>query len=136
MSRIAYVNGRYIPHRAASVHIEDRGYQFADGVYEVVPVHDGRLVEEGPHLDRLHYSLGELRIAWPVARYGAQGGLPVKSEWPRTLGEIRTRLDPFSDDEQKYLINWGYANADAALRGEMKWTGPNPAWPFSSHTLG
>ena len=68
MSRIAYVNGRYLPHREASVHVEDRGYQFADGVYEVIPVHHGRLVEEEPHLDRLDYSLGELRIAWPVAR--------------------------------------------------------------------
>ena len=38
MSRIAYVNGRYVPHREAAVHIEDRGYQFADGVYEVVGV--------------------------------------------------------------------------------------------------
>jgi D-alanine transaminase len=68
MSRIAYVNGRYVPHRAASVHIEDRGYQFADGVYEVVAVADGRLVDGGPHLDRLERSLGELRIASPMSR--------------------------------------------------------------------
>jgi D-alanine transaminase len=68
MTRLAYVNGRYLPHGHAVVHIEDRGYQFADGVYEVIPVHHGRLVEEEPHLDRLDYSLGELRIAWPVAR--------------------------------------------------------------------
>ena len=66
MTRLAYVNGRYLPHGRAMVHIEDRGYQFADGVYEVIPVERGRLVEEGPHLDRLDYSLGELRIAWPV----------------------------------------------------------------------
>ena len=46
MSRIAYVDGRYLPHAAARVHVEDRGYQFADGVYEVVPVHLGRLVDE------------------------------------------------------------------------------------------
>ena len=68
MTRLAYVNGRYLPHGRAMVHIEDRGYQFADGVYEVIPVERGRLVEEGPHLDRLDYSLGELRIAWPVRR--------------------------------------------------------------------
>jgi D-alanine transaminase len=68
MTRLAYVNGRYLPHGRAMVHIEDRGYQFADGVYEVMPIHRGRLVEEGPHLDRLDYSLGELRIAWPMAR--------------------------------------------------------------------
>jgi D-alanine transaminase len=68
MTRLAYVNGRYLPHGHATVHIEDRGYQFADGVYEVIPLHRGRMVDEGPHLDRLSYSLGELRIAWPVAR--------------------------------------------------------------------
>ena len=53
MSRIAYVNGRYIPHAEASVHVEDRGYQFADGVYEVCEVRDGRIVDERRHLDRL-----------------------------------------------------------------------------------
>jgi len=68
MSRIAYVNGRYVPHRAAQVHIEDRGYQFADGIYEVVAVRHGRLVDEGPHLDRLDRSLAEMRMAAPMAR--------------------------------------------------------------------
>ena len=68
MTRLAYVNGRYLPHARAMVHVEDRGYQFADGVYEVIPVHRGRIAEEQPHLDRLDYSLGQLRIAWPVAR--------------------------------------------------------------------
>ena len=68
MPRYAYVNGRYLPHAQAAVHIEDRGYQFADGVYEVVPVYNGALVDEGPHLDRLERSLRELRIDMPVAR--------------------------------------------------------------------
>ena len=45
MSRIAYVNGRYVPHHAAGVHIEDRGYQFADGVYEVMAVDNTRLAD-------------------------------------------------------------------------------------------
>jgi D-alanine transaminase len=67
MSRIAYVNGRYVPHRAAAVHIEDRGYQFADGVYEVTAVRDGRLVDEHLHLARLDRSLKELRIARPMS---------------------------------------------------------------------
>jgi D-alanine transaminase len=66
MSRIAYVNGRYLPHGAASVHVEDRGYQFADGVYEVCEVRAGRLVDERRHMDRLTHSLGELRIAPPM----------------------------------------------------------------------
>lgn len=68
MSRVAYVNGRYIPHRAASVHIDDRGYQFADGVYEVVAIVSGRFVDEGPHLDRLERSLKELRMTMPMTR--------------------------------------------------------------------
>ena len=46
MGRYAYVNGRYVDHLAARVHIEDRGYQLADGVYEVVGVRDGRLIDE------------------------------------------------------------------------------------------
>ncbi|MBI1985100.1 MAG: D-amino-acid transaminase [Rhodospirillales bacterium] len=67
MSRIAYVNGRYVPHRQAHVHIEDRGYQFADGVYEVFAVHRGRLIGEKGHMARLDHSLGALRIAWPMS---------------------------------------------------------------------
>jgi D-alanine transaminase len=66
MSRIAYVAGHYVPHRQAQVHIEDRGYQFADGVYEVIAVVAGQLVDEAPHLARLHRSLAELRIAAPL----------------------------------------------------------------------
>lgn len=68
MPRYAYVNGRFVRHDDAAVHIEDRGYQFADGVYEVIPVANGRSVDEGPHLDRLERSLGELRIAMPMSR--------------------------------------------------------------------
>ena len=68
MARYAYVNGRYVDHRDARVHIEDRGYQLADGVYEVVGVRDGRMIDEGPHIDRLDRSLRELRIDWPVSR--------------------------------------------------------------------
>jgi D-alanine transaminase len=68
MPRQAYVNGRYVPHNEAAVHIEDRGYQFADGVYEVVPVFNRILVDEDLHLDRLDRSLGELRIARPMTR--------------------------------------------------------------------
>src|SRR5215831_14108825 len=68
MSRIAYVNGRYVPHREAAVHVEDRGYQFADGVYEVVCVQHGEVIDEDPHLERLERSLHELRIAAPMGR--------------------------------------------------------------------
>jgi len=66
MSRIAYVNGQYVPHAAAVVHVEDRGYQFADGVYEVFAVRGGKLIGEKGHLDRLDHSLTQLRIDWPM----------------------------------------------------------------------
>jgi D-alanine transaminase len=67
MSRIAYVNGRYLPMRNAMVHIEDRGYQFGDGVYEVCEVREGRLIDERRHLARLRRSLDELRIRTPMS---------------------------------------------------------------------
>jgi D-alanine transaminase len=68
MSRIAYVNGRYVPWRDAAVHVEDRGYQFSDGVYEVCEVRGGRMVDERRHMTRLTRSLGELRIAMPMSQ--------------------------------------------------------------------
>ena len=66
MSRIAYVNGRYLPFRDAKVHVEDRGYQFGDGVYEVCEVRGGRLIDQRRHLARLVRSLEELRIPMPM----------------------------------------------------------------------
>ncbi len=68
MPRLAYVNGRFLPLAEASVNIEDRGYQFADGVYEVWAVFDGRLADCEGHFERLERSLGELRIPMPMDR--------------------------------------------------------------------
>ena len=68
MSRVAYVNGTYQPHGQATVHVEDRGFQFADGVYEVWSVFDGRMADFDGHMTRLHRSLSELRIALPMTR--------------------------------------------------------------------
>jgi D-alanine transaminase len=67
MSRIAYVNGRYLPLRYAMVHVEDRGYQFGDAVYEVCEVRRGRLIDERRHLGRLKRSLSELQIRLPMS---------------------------------------------------------------------
>jgi len=67
MSRFAYVNGRYLPFRDAKVHVEDRGYQFADGVYEVCEIRGGRLIDERRHLERLQRSLKEIRLALPMS---------------------------------------------------------------------
>lgn len=68
MSRIAYVNGRYVPHQQAMVHVEDRGFQFADGVYEVCEVRHRMLLDMTRHLDRLERSLRELQIKMPMQR--------------------------------------------------------------------
>ena len=67
MTRVVYINGRYLPYANAAVHAEDRGFQFADAVYEVCEVRGGRLVDEARHLERLARSLGELRIPQPMA---------------------------------------------------------------------
>ena len=67
MSRFAYVNGRYVRHGEAAVHIEDRGYQLADGVYEVWAVFGGKLADAAGHFTRLWRSLDELRIAHPMS---------------------------------------------------------------------
>jgi D-alanine transaminase len=86
--RIAYVNGRYVDHRRAAVHVEDRGYQFADGVYEVIHLFRGRLIDESAHLDRLDRSLGELEMGWPVSR--AALGIAIREVVRRN--RVRTGL--------------------------------------------
>ena len=68
MSREAYVDGRWTRHAQARVHVEDRGFQFADGVYEVWAVFGGRLADADGHFARLERSLGELRIRPPMHR--------------------------------------------------------------------
>lgn len=68
MSRVAYVNGAYVPTSEAYVHINDRGYQFADGVYEGVSVRRGKLIDLQPHLDRLWRSMDELAMLSPMQR--------------------------------------------------------------------
>lgn len=66
MTQIAYVNGHYVPLREAAIHVEDRGFQFADSVYEVCAVVDGRLVDETLHFERLVRSLAALQMPTPV----------------------------------------------------------------------
>ena len=104
MSRIAYVNGRYVPHREAAVHVEDRGYQFADAVYEVVHVHDGRFVDEEPHLDRLERSLREIRIPMPMPRTALQ----------RVLREV-VRRNRIAEGIVYFQISRGVARRDHAF---------------------
>ena len=66
--RIAYANGCYVRHGEAGVHIEDRGLQLGDSVYEVCRLADGRLFDVEEHLDRLERSLGEIEMTMPMER--------------------------------------------------------------------
>lgn len=68
MSRIAYVNGAYVPEADAKISIFDRGFLFADGVYEVTPIVAGKLVDYDAHAERLDRSLSELKMAWPCSK--------------------------------------------------------------------
>lgn len=68
MPRVSYVNGQYHRHRQAAVHVEDRGYQFADAIYEVIAIVGGRLVDEALHFERLERSLREIRMEMPFSR--------------------------------------------------------------------
>ena len=77
MSRFAYVNGRFVRHGEAAVHIEDRGYQLADGVYEVWAVFDGKLADAEGHFARLWRSLDELRIAHPLGEGKRRMSIPL-----------------------------------------------------------
>jgi D-alanine transaminase len=81
MTRVVYVNGQYVPYAHAAVHAEDRGFQFADAVYEVCEVQDGRLIDETRHMARLARSLGELQIPQPM----------TARAWSRVLRETIRR---------------------------------------------
>lgn len=108
MGRIAYVNGRYAPHSEAFVHIEDRGFQFADSVYEVWAVFGGRLADQAGHFERLARSLGELRIPVPM------GEAALKSIIRRVV-----RLNHVSDGLAYLQVTRGVAPRDHPF--------PNPA---------
>ncbi|MEZ5691395.1 MAG: D-amino-acid transaminase [Rickettsiales bacterium] len=104
MARISYVNGRYIDHQRAVVHIEDRGYQFADGVYEYIAFYSHMPLDMEPHINRLMRSLDELEIAMPVA----------KEALPVIIGELISRNR--RDDGGIYIqITRGVARRDHAF---------------------
>ncbi|MGE3142213.1 MAG: D-amino-acid transaminase [Hyphomonadaceae bacterium] len=120
MSRIAYVNGRYRPLSEPLIAVEDRGFQFADAVYEVWGVRAGALLDEAAHFARLRRSLGELKIAAPAGEKAL--GLVLRE----TLRRNRVR------DGLVYLqISRGAAPRDHAF--------PEPAPPativVTAHTI-
>ncbi len=66
MSRVVFLNGEYKEYNNALTHVEDRGYQFADGVYEVFSVKSGKLIDYSGHINRLTRSLNEIKIKYPI----------------------------------------------------------------------
>jgi hypothetical protein len=82
MSRIAYVNGRYVDQRRAEVNIEDRGYQFGDGIYEVVHLHGARFIDEDHHWPG--WSAPSPRSACRCPCRGRRSAM----SWPRSPGAI------------------------------------------------
>lgn len=86
MTRIAYVNGHYVNQREATVSMEDRGYHFADGVYEYFAFYNGKILDEAAHLARLERSLEKIRIAAPMP-------FPALSLVMRELMDRSGRLD-------------------------------------------
>jgi D-alanine transaminase len=81
MSRTVYVNGTFFAQEDARVSVFDRGFLFGDGVYEVIPVLNGRIVEMSHAIERLNRSLGEITMAWPCSR----------EEFKRVLEDLRQR---------------------------------------------
>lgn len=113
MPRIAYVNGRYVPHDTAKVHVEDRGYQFGDGVYEVIALCGGHLVDADRHLSRLWRSLDALSISHPVTEATLRIILRVMAQKNRLKdGQIYLQVTrgaaprdfPFPDDAKPTLV--------------------------------
>jgi len=109
MSRIAYVNGRYVAHNAPAVAVEDRGYQLADGIYEVLAVERGLMADLDLHFARLERSLSELRIAMPMSRKALES---ILAETIRRNG--------VSDGIVYLQVNRGVARRDHAFPAGVK----------------
>lgn len=123
MARISYVNGQYQLHAEAGVHIQDRGFQFADAVYEVLPAVAGRIHHLDQHLDRLERSLGALAMAWPVSRRV----LPVVLARVVELNRVR-------DGVVYVQISRGSAPRNHAFPAETAPTLVVSAWPHKGPT--
>lgn len=109
MSKISYVNGRYVQHQDAFVHMEDRGYQFGDGVYEVMAFYNRKMLDGAPHMQRLTRSLKETRIAPPMSEKALQ----------MVINELIARNSRI--DGTIYLqITRGVAKRDHIIPGGMK----------------
>jgi D-alanine transaminase len=107
MSRTVFVNGAFVPYEEAKIPIMDRGFLFADGIYEVSAVLDGRLVDSEGHFSRLDRSLREIRIHNP---YGA-------AEWGRLCEEL-VRRNGLAEGLVYMQVTRGVAERDFAFPKE------------------
>lgn len=142
MARIAYVDGQYLSIDTPAIYIEDRGYQFADGVYEVCAIRQGKLIDESAHLDRLDYSLTELNIARPLARgvlkhivreVVRRNKLRTGLIYIQVTRGVAKRDHNFSDDIKPFLVVTGRpvakeARKKAFAKGKSVVTMPDMRW--------
>ncbi len=143
MDQIAYVNGAFVPLAEAKVSILDRGFLFADGIYEVSAVLDGKLVDNASHLARLQRSVGEIKLALPetleriqeiqkelVARNSLVNGM-VYLEVTRGADAGRDFAFPKSAVKPTLIMFTGVkdiVNAEAAKTGIKVITVPDIRW--------
>jgi D-alanine transaminase len=109
MSRIVFVNGEYLPQQDAKISVFDRGYLFGDGVYEVIPVIQGKLVDEDYGVERLRRSLAEIEIAWPC----------TESEYRQMLRELIAR-NQLEEGMVYVQVTRGIAERDFAYPKDVK----------------
>lgn len=141
MPKITYVNGRYEPHRQAFIHVEDRGFQFADGVYEVIAVSQGKIIDEEAHLVRFDRSLSELRIDWPVARRALRfimrevirrNGVIYGSVYLQATRGSAPRNHPFPENVLSSLVVTAKSgkkpNIESAMKGNRVISQPDIRW--------
>lgn len=145
MSRISYVNGQYLPHPLATMHIDERGMHFSDGVYEVIFFINKQCIDLDAHIKRLDFSLRELALDWPITKTvlphiindvidqnrvntGAiyiqitRGTAPRSHAFPKDAAPsliISTKRMPFSLNPQKL------ENASAIIVPDQRWKRPD-----------
>ncbi|MEM8950078.1 MAG: D-amino-acid transaminase [Pseudomonadota bacterium] len=141
MPNIAYVNGEFLPEDQAKVSIFDRGFLFGDGIYEVTPVIDGRLVDRAAHMGRLKRSLGEVRIDPPVpfeeidalqAMLVEKNGVTEGRVYLQVSRGVAERDFPFPKDPRPSLVMFArqasFVDTEASRRGIRVKTVPDLRW--------
>jgi len=141
MTRIVYVNGEYLPEQDAKISVFDRGFLFADGVYEVSPVLNGKLVENEGHLARLERSMSELSMTAPATRSEIEiiqkeiikrNDVKEGAVYLQVTRGAAERDFPYPDNTSPSLVMFAQhknlLNSPAAARGTSVVTVPDIRW--------